>query len=185
MSNSSPDGDWGESGVDLSKVKAWGPPSMAEVRPDYPFVLVSPQSPSGDEFDIEALDELARVLLDRLPGLDRERVLATGLSLGGIATWEWAIAHPGRFAGIAPIAGDAEPAHACAVKDLPTWAFHGDADDSVPIAGERTFIAALRACGGKPRYTVYEATGHVDAWRKAYADPALEKWLLAQRKRSQ
>jgi poly(3-hydroxybutyrate) depolymerase len=34
----------GETGTNLSKVKAHGPPKLVESNPDFPFILVSPQS---------------------------------------------------------------------------------------------------------------------------------------------
>jgi predicted peptidase len=171
----------GESGTDLERVKLWGPPQMVESRPDFPFVLASPQVLDDADFDVDALDALRGEMIRRLP-IDPDRVLVTGLSLGGYAAWTWAIAHRASLAAIAPIAGGADPARACAIRDLPAWAFHGAADDSVPIHEDQRFIDALRACGGTPRFTIYPDTDHAGSWVKAYADPELYAWLLAQRR---
>jgi hypothetical protein len=38
-------------------------------------------------------------------------------------------------------------------------------------------VAALRATGGKPAYSRYDATGHVPTCDRAYADPELLDWL--------
>ncbi len=35
----------GESGTDLAKVKTHGPPKIVETKKDFPFIVVSPQSP--------------------------------------------------------------------------------------------------------------------------------------------
>src|SRR5664280_481773 len=35
----------GESGTNLAKLKVLGPPKIVESRPNFPFILVSPQSP--------------------------------------------------------------------------------------------------------------------------------------------
>src|SRR5438045_3101196 len=35
----------GESGTNLARVKALGPPKIVASKPDFPFILVSPQSP--------------------------------------------------------------------------------------------------------------------------------------------
>src|SRR5207253_2262419 len=35
----------GESGSDLAKVKVHGPPKIVETKKDFPFIVVSPQSP--------------------------------------------------------------------------------------------------------------------------------------------
>jgi predicted peptidase len=42
-------------------------------------------------------------------------------------------------------------------------------------------IAALREAGGHPRYTEVAGRGH-DVWTVAYRDPAVVRWLLAQRR---
>ena len=42
-------------------------------------------------------------------------------------------------------------------------------------------IDALKAAGGKPKYTEYQGVGH-DSWTQTYADPELYAWLFAQRK---
>ncbi|MDC0325554.1 hypothetical protein OAM01_02235, partial [bacterium] len=45
----------GERGDDLQKVKVHGPPKMVESRPDFPFVVISPQCPTGVVWDADAL----------------------------------------------------------------------------------------------------------------------------------
>ena len=171
----------GESGSDLAAVKVNGPPKLVDANPDYPFILVSPQLPAGlEKWDNARLDALLDWVLKSLP-VDPDRVVLTGLSLGGYGTWDWAAARPDRFAAIAPIAGVGDPGQACALKDLPTWAFHGDRDDVVPVEGSVAMVEATRACGGRPRLTIYPDTGHA-SWEPAYFDPALTLWLIEQRR---
>ena len=38
----------GERGTDLNKVKKHGPPKIVEQKPDFPFIVVSPQCPDGN-----------------------------------------------------------------------------------------------------------------------------------------
>ena len=63
------------------------------------------------------------------------------------------------------------------------WAFHGDADNTVPIAGDNASMPALIACGmprKDVRYTVYPGVGH-DAWTATYdlsAGNDIYSWLL-------
>ena len=171
----------GEQGSDLAAVKVNGPPKLVEADPDYPFVLISPQLPAGLEaWDTRQLDLLLDWALKSLP-VNPDRVVLTGLSRGGHGTWAWASARPDRFAAIAPIAGTGDPAQACALKDLPVWAFHGDRDDVVPVEGSFAMVQAIRACGGGPRLTIYPDTGHA-SWVPAYSDPALTLWLIEQRR---
>ena len=107
----------------------------------------------------------------------------TGLRLGGHATWAWAAQRPDIFAAAVPVAGRGDPASACARKDLPGWAFHGDNDDIVPPIGSFAIVEAIRACKGSvsPRLTLYPGTNH-GSWVPAYDDPALYRWLLEQRR---
>jgi predicted peptidase len=172
----------GEAGDDLEKVKAHGPPEIVASRPDFPFIVASPQSPSGSTFDPLALNVMLDDLLARLP-IDPDRVYLTGLSLGGIWSYGWASRNPERFAAIAPVCGRWEPDDACKLKDMPTWAFHGALDDAVPIAEDNAMIAAINACGGHAKLSVYPDIGH-DVWDVAYGDPKLYEWLLQQRRRA-
>ena len=41
--------------------------------------------------------------------VDKSRVYLTGLSMGGYGSWSLGLAHPGRFATIAPICGGGDP----------------------------------------------------------------------------
>lgn len=169
----------GERGDDIDRVKVHGPPKIADRDPDFPFILVSPLLPAGEDWDLAKLETILDKTLAILP-VDRTRVYLTGLSRGGHASWRWAAADPGRFAAVAPVAGRGDPVAACALKAMPVWAFHGDRDDVVIPEGSFTMVRAIRACGGHPRLTIYPDLGH-NAWDPAYDDPALYLWLLKQR----
>ena len=173
----------GESGEDLEKVKVHGPPKLVASKPDFPFIVASPQARNHIErFDPATLDAMLDELLEQLP-VDPDRIYLTGLSMGGIWTYGWAIRHPERFAAIAPVCGLWDPGDACRLKDVPVWAFHGAQDPVVPLDGDQAMIDAIKACGGDARLTVYLYTGH-DSWNQAYADPELYTCLLQQRRRA-
>lgn len=174
----------GERGTDINAVKKNGPPKLVESDPAFPFIVISPQlGPSAhpdDPWQVGPLDALLDHVLKSLR-VDPDRVYLTGLSLGGMATWSWAAAEPGRFAAIAPVSATADPRTACSLKSMPIWDFHGDRDDVLDPKGDFDMVEAVRACGGHPRMTLYPDTGH-SAWEGAYADPALWVWLLEQRR---
>lgn len=171
----------GERGSDVARVKVHGPPKIADRDPNFPFILVSPLLPAEEDWSLAKLDRILDHVARTLP-VDRERVYLTGLSRGGHATWRWAAAEPTRFAAIAAVAGRGDPANACALKDLPVWALHGDRDDVVTPEGSFAMARAIRACGGrKSRLTIYPDLGH-NAWDPAYDDPALYLWLLSHRR---
>ncbi|WP_326540215.1 dienelactone hydrolase family protein [Pseudorhodoferax sp.] len=172
----------GERGDDLARVKAHGLPKYAAAGRRFPFVLVAPQIPDGMAWDSDALEALRADLVARLP-IDTERVLMTGLSMGGFGTWAYAMDYPDRLAGIVPVCGIGDSDRVERIRHLPVWAFHGALDDAVPIASDRGTVEALRAVGGNVRFTVYPDVGH-NAWDPAYADPEMLDWMLAQRRAS-
>ena len=139
----------GERGSDLDQVKIHGPPKIADRDPAFPFVVVSPQLPAEQEWDLAKLG----ALLDhniRTLRIDPARIYLTGLSRGGHATWRWAAAEPWRFAAIAPVAGRGDPAGGCALKAMPVWAFHGDRDDVVtPDGSFRWFARSVAAAASR------------------------------------
>ncbi len=169
----------GERGADLSKVKVHGPPKIVSENPDFPFILVSPQGFEDEDWDIARLDRLL-AHIRKSYRIDDRRIYLTGLSLGGFATWDWAIARPGIFAAIAPVCGKSDPAKAAALKQTPVWAFHGDSDDIVDPSGSYDMVRAVQRAGGLAKLTIYPATGH-DSWTKTYADPALYYWFIQQK----
>ena len=170
----------GERGRNLAKVKAHGPPMYAAAGRRFPFVLVAPQVDDGDSWHSDEIEALRADLVGRLP-IDADRVLVTGMSMGGYGAWNYAVAYPEQVAAIAPVCGIGNVERAGRVAQVPVWAFHGGRDPVVPIAADREMVEAVRAAGGQVKFTVYAEVGH-NAWDRAYADPALYTWLLAQRR---
>lgn len=166
----------GESGSDLAVVKKHGPPKILETKKDFPFIVVSPQSP-GRGWNPDTLS----ALLDDVESnyrVDKDRIYLTGLSMGGYGTWSLAAAHPERFAAIAPICGGGNVRDASKLKALPIWVFHGAKDNTVPIARSEEMVKALKDVGSEVKFTVYPEAGH-DSWTETYDNPELYSWLLA------
>jgi len=93
----------GERGTNLELVKMHGPPKLAENQ-DFPFIIVSPQCPLNQRWNVELLHELLENIMVQYQ-VDPHRIYLTGLSMGGYGTWALAAAHPDKFAAIAPICG--------------------------------------------------------------------------------
>jgi predicted peptidase len=168
----------GERGAKIDLVGKHGPPKHVAAGEEYPFILVSPQCPAGKYWRPEVLRALLERLMTELP-VDRSRVYCTGLSMGGFGTWAMASEYPKLFAAIAPVCGGGDPKQAKRLASIPTWVFHGEKDSVVPLARSRDMVEAVRKAGGEPKFTVYPGVGH-NSWAKAYADPALWVWMLAQ-----
>ena len=172
----------GERGTDLNKVLKYGPPRLVREGRSYDFILIAPQCPPVYGWRIDDLEVLlADVMANR--AVDPARVYLTGVSMGGIATWEWLLRRPELFAAAAPVCGAGDEAQARRARPTPVWAFHGARDDIIPLSGSQKMVAAFKAAGGEALLTVYPDVGH-DSWEPAYADPKLYEWLLAHRRGS-
>ena len=172
----------GERGDDLDKVKIHGPPRYIAEGKDYPFVIVAPQCPAEQWWDIDAVLGLLDHVTETLR-IDPGRVYLTGLSMGGFGTWQAAARSPERFAAIVPICGGGRVADALRLKAVPIWAFHGGQDTLVPPERSREMVAAVNEAGGSAKLTVYPDAGH-DSWTETYENPELYEWLLSHERRS-
>ena len=171
-------------------------------RNRFPMIVVMPQAPAdtqwlGDvaDFAMLALDRS----IDEFRG-DPRRTYLTGLSLGGYGTWHLAMAHPDRFAAIAPVCGGivkpetansvrqspltmgtADPYATAAekVKSIPAWIFHGADDNLIPASESRRMFGELTKRGAPVKYTEFPKTNH-NAWDPAYGTAELWQWMLAQ-----
>lgn len=168
-----------------------------------PLFVLAPQCPPGDEwvdrrgrtpfrsYDQARVPEsdAARMIVPLLAEvqarhpIDPDRLYVTGPSMGGSGTWDLVTRHPGVFAAAVPINGVNDPSRAPAIASLPIWAFHGTEDRISPVENTRAMIQALQRLGAPVRFSELQGVGH-DAWRCAYADPDLYRWLLAQRRAS-
>lgn len=174
----------GERGTNLSKVAVHGPPKIVKDQPGFPFIVVSPQCPNRQLWSNEVLLPLLNDVMERYK-VDPHRVYLTGLSMGGYGAWHLALAHPERFAALAPICGGgdilpvllADPKQLRALRTLAIWAFHGAKDPIVPLTESERMVAALKAAGNHVRLTVYPEGGH-DSWTETYNSPALYSWFL-------
>lgn len=175
----------GQRGSDLKKVAVHGPPKIVKSRPDFPFILVSPQCPANETWS----DETLLALLDQVSKkhkVDTNRVYLTGLSMGGYGTWSLGVKYPERFAAIAPICGGGETIHvllssrakSAALKSLGIWAFHGGKDGVVKPEESQRMVAALKAAGAKEvDLTIYPEAQH-DSWTDTYSNEKLYEWFL-------
>ncbi len=172
----------GERGDNLDLVKKHGPPKLVAAGKDLPFIVVSPQCPSGKWWQPTELT----ALLDQIENdykVDKDRIYVTGLSMGGFGTWQLAAYTPNRFAAIAPICGGGEPYWSKQISHIPTWAFHGAMDFVVPVHRSQEMVFAMQARGGEPKLTIYADAGH-DSWTETYNNPEFFDWLLEQKRES-
>ena len=157
-------------------------PKYAEEGEEYPFILLCPQCPENIVWNNIVLT--LRALVDKIAAqysADPDRIVCTGLSMGGFGTWEMGVTYPDYFAAIAPVCGGGFSWRAALLKDMPVWAFHGDADNVVPISYSETMVEAIKKSGGNVKFTVFPGVNH-NSWDSAYQTTDVVKWLTEQRK---
>jgi len=170
----------GERGDDLNRVAIHGPLRLVREGKELPFIIIAPQAPEGQDWNVARLDKTLSNALKNL-NADENRLYLTGLSRGGLGVWNWTIAHPDKFAAIAPIAGWSNVGGACAIAKVPTWVFHGEKDDVVRIFHSEDMVKWSKDCGGKPIFTRYPEANH-DSWTATYNNQALYDWFLSHKK---
>ena len=171
----------GERGNDLEKVKAWGPPQLIAGGKKLPFIVVSPQCPLGQSWDIYILKQLLDNLI-KTYNVDKSRIYLTGLSMGGFGTWALATAFPDYFAAIVPICGGGDPQAAYRIKYIPCQVFHGKKDQAVPEQRSAEMVEALKKLGADVKYTVLPEGDHQASWIYAYNEADLWNWFLSHKK---
>lgn len=157
-------------------------------RSRFPIVAIFPQAPIGGTWTTATVPEVVDAEIDatiRDFHVDRNRVYLSGFSMGATGAFVIAARSPQRFAAMFVVAGEA-PADltnvAAALRRLPMHVFHGADDERVPVEQSRRLVAELQRLNALVTYTEFPATRHGPAAEKAYGDPALFEWLLAQRR---
>jgi predicted peptidase len=177
----------GERGTNLQSVAIHGPLNLVKQGREFPFIIVAPQCPEGQDWSNEPL----LALLDHITkkfAVDMNRVYLTGLSMGGYGTWRLAFAHPEKFAAIVPICGGGSlidvilegdnKAQTLKYKDLPVWAFHGGKDHVVPPDESERLVKLLKKLGVKEvKLTIYPDANH-NSWTETYNNPEIYEWML-------
>lgn len=135
--------------------------------------------------------EAAIQLLDSLKtayNIDTTKLIVSGLSAGGYATWYLLCRFPKRWAAALPDAacGDSTRAMVNTFLNTPIWIFHGGSDPTVNVGCGRGMIASLRAAYAavskdttvRLRYSEYPGVGH-NSWENASRDPRVMPWAVS------
>ncbi len=172
---------------------------LPENQKAFPCYVLAPQSNRGwvrydpaklekDEFEmvpgpgqgvgmvLEIVDELRHEFQ-----IDDRRIYVMGQSMGGAGTWNLIASRPNFLAAAVPCCGSRSMDDGTASIETPVWNFHGDADQTVPIALSRDRIAARHKAGGHPLSTEYAGVDH-NVWEWAFTEPQLLTWMFAQRR---
>lgn len=170
----------GERGSDLEKLKLHGPPKLIEQGKDFPFIIISPQTPLNSWWRGETVAWIIQEIVQEL-NVDKSRIYLTGLSMGGFGTWDTAMRFPHLFAAIAPICGGGDVSMVHNLKNMPVWNFHGEKDNVVKIESSDLLVNKLKETNTDVKYTIYPEAFH-DSWTVTYENEELYEWLLSHSK---
>lgn len=170
----------GESGDSLVTVKRNGPPKLIVEGKKFPFLILAPQNPNQKKWwNTRAVKQLLDSVI-ATNRVDTDRIYLTGLSRGGGAAWEMAVQYPETFAAMAVVCGMTPVPYASWInKEMPIWVFHGEEDESIPIAESETMVEKLKEMGYSVKFTKYPGVGH-SSWIQAYKTEELYDWFMKQ-----
>ena len=178
-------GERGDNNVD--QLMAGIGPALWKRKASFPFVVILAQCRTGAGWLVDGDDaKWALGMLKQIQAefkTDPERVVLTGLSMGGSGTWSIAAADPTAWSAIVPMCARpaTDQARLFAITQLPIWNFCGDKDRPETVAANRAMAEALKQAGANARYTEYPDIGH-NCWDNAYGTDELYTWMLAQSK---
>jgi predicted peptidase len=135
----------------------------------YDGFLIFPQVP-GAWFDkqIEKLNLLVNLLADSVD-IDLNRVVAHGLSRGGVGALGFAKTYPKTVAAILPMGAVGGWQDGKNLKYVPMWVFQGERDSKSTKTYTEYEIDRLVKDGANIKYTLYPKLGH-KVWDKAYEE---------------
>ena len=109
--------------------------------------------------------------------VDNQRIYLSGLSMGGMGTFEVLYRRPDMFAAATPICGNGitQLAKLFANK-VPVWIFHGSDDKVVSPKYSLEMARAIIESGGSPKMTLYADVDH-NSWDNAFAEKDFLKWI--------
>ena len=176
-----------------------------ENRKNLPCIVIFPQCPSESfwssvkvdrtktplvfDFDysrpsnaplILSIDVVNQIIKEG--SVDKKRVYITGLSMGGMGTFEAIYKFPKLFAAAMPICGGGDTkSYDERVKKIPFWVFHGAVDAVVDVKYSREMVDRLKTIKSQVKYSEYPGVNH-NSWDNAFAEPEFLSWMFSKHK---
>jgi len=198
----------GERGKDNEKQLTWGSKLFitAENRKNFPAIVVFPQCPEESFWAVMKTDQTkqpavrtfdytaepnwplvaANELVKKISkeeGVDKSRIYISGLSMGGMGTFESVYRYPDLYAAALPICGGGDVNHYDKkVAKVPFWIFHGAVDAVVNPQLSRDMVEKLQSLKAEVKYSEYPGVNH-DSWKNAFAEPEYLSWMLLHKKK--
>ncbi|MDH6356735.1 alpha/beta hydrolase-fold protein [Parabacteroides sp. PF5-9] len=170
-------------------------------RSKYPMIIIAPQCPA-EEFWVDyrrpsdgqaryypvnpaITKPLAAVkeLLDSFISkgkVDTQQIHVTGLSMGGMGTFDLLCRYPNFFATASPICGAVNVDRIGRYKGKTAIRiYHGAEDNVVDVKYSQEAYQALKKAGANVRYKEYPGVNH-GSWTNAFAEPDYISWFFQQ-----
>jgi acetyl esterase/lipase len=175
-------------------------------RKNFPAIIILPQCPAESfwasvkldrstqpfkiDFDYTAEPQwplvAANVLVKKTineEGVDKSKVYISGLSMGGMGTFESVYRYPDLYAAALPICGGGDTkSYDKRTSKTAFWVFHGDADAVVDVKLSRDMVGKLKTLRTAVKYTEYPGVNH-NSWDNAFAEPDYLKWMFSQKRK--
>lgn len=158
------------------------------------FLVLSPQLSSGYSFwQLFYVDEMIRYAKENL-NVDTNRIILTGISLGGGGSWYWAgtsQVNSKQLAALGVGCGTCQGIDYTNISkaNVPIWAFHANNDGTVSVGCTTGAISTIRNSKPNvdPYMTIWPDGGH-SIWDRMYdtayawQNPNIYEWFLGQDK---
>jgi acetyl esterase/lipase/prenyltransferase beta subunit len=174
-------GERGTDGIVPAQV-GLGPAVLAS-QAKFPAIVIFAQAQetwAADSDDASAALAILEEVSARFK-VDPNRIILSGLSMGGRGAWEIAAANKGKFSAVVPVCSPARIETAQALMTVPLWAITGDADRVETVRSMRAMVDKLKELGAPAKYSEYRGVGH-NSWDRAYSDQDLIDWMMAQKR---
>ncbi|MDO5607870.1 MAG: prolyl oligopeptidase family serine peptidase [Capnocytophaga sp.] len=152
------------------------------IRPEQGFL---DGNPFEKNFPISVpLSQVAELIDDFIANnpVDTNRIYVMGLSMGGMATFDFVCRFPNRFAAAVAICGAVNEERLREFQGKTSFRiYHGDIDNVIPVSYSRNAYQALHDTGKKVTYTEFYGVNH-GSWNPAFNDATLMPWLYSQKK---
>ena len=109
--------------------------------------------------------------------INNDQTYVSGLSMGGMGTFDLLWRMPNTFAAAMPICGAGAPSKAADLAKVPMRIFHGDEDAVVAVSESQTMHDAIMKQGGNSDLIIYPGVNH-NSWDNAFAEPDFLDWLF-------
>ena len=198
----------GERGKDNEKQLGHGSKLFIteENRKNFPAIVVLPQCPEESFWAVTKIDRTtqpfkiefdytaepnwplaaANALVKKLSneeGVDKSKIYITGLSMGGMGTFESVYRYPDLYAAALPICGGGDVNHYDKrVTKTAFWVFHGAADAVVNVKLSQEMVDKLKTLKAEVKYSEYPGVNH-NSWDNAFAEKDYLSWMLQHKKK--